>query len=141
MGTANAWCIPQPLTCYRRRTGQITKSWRLAQTETAKVMEKLRKLEPGLSPSVWRQTDAANRLGYAFMAYEGGEAGQALMLVAPHVLHRPWTKRKWSLLAALVARLLLPARLFHFLKGLRASTKRLSSGRLSSSSASGTAPH
>ena len=137
---ANAWCIPQPLTCYRRRSGQITKSWRLAQTETAKVMQKLRTLEPGISPSVWRRAEVANDIGYAFMAYEGGELSQALKLAAPQMLHRPWTIRKWSLLAAIVARLLLPAQLFHFVKGLRASTKRLSSGRLSSSSASGTSP-
>ena len=138
---ANAWCIPQPLTCYRRRSGQITKSWRLARTETTKVMQKLRVLEPGLGPSVWRRAESANRAGYAFMAYEGGEAGQALRLAAPQMLYRPWTMRKWSLLAAIVARLLLPARLFHLFKGLRASTKRLSSGRLSSSAASGTSPH
>ena len=103
-------------------------------------MDRVRTLEPALSASVWRRAEAGNYHGYAFMAYEAEELVPALRLAARALVLSPWIARTWSLLPAIAARMLFPRPLFRFVQRLRASTKRLSSGRLSSSSVSGTSP-
>jgi hypothetical protein len=44
--TSNVHCIPEILTFYRRRRGQITKDWRLMQAEASLLTEKFRLLRP-----------------------------------------------------------------------------------------------
>ena len=42
----NICCIPEVLTLYRRRPGQITKNWRLMASAWRRVMEKFRAIDP-----------------------------------------------------------------------------------------------
>jgi glycosyltransferase involved in cell wall biosynthesis len=140
----NVWCIPAPLTRYRRRPGQITSDWRLAQGETDKVLAKVRKLAPHIPRAAWERAEAVSFRAYAFMAYEAGACGAAARLLARGVRHAPWFSfhggRTWSLAAAIAARCVLPEAAFQRVKGLLASTNKLSSGRVSKSSASGSSP-
>jgi glycosyltransferase involved in cell wall biosynthesis len=111
----NCWCVPELLTLYRRRTRQVTSNWRLGQTETEKVMQKVRN---SLAPSAAMLTraDATNHRFYAFIAYESGESRVASKLLAQAFRLAPWfllrDGRAWSLAGAIAGRMMLPARTF-----------------------------
>ncbi len=109
----NCWCLPEPLTLYRRRSGQVTNNWRLSQAGTERVMEKVRALPLCRSASMQSKAEATNHQFYAFAAYESNECRMALQLLAralrfspAFVLGNPAT---WSLAAAICVKAVLPS--------------------------------
>jgi len=108
----NCWCVPEPLTLYRRRTGQTTGNWQLSQAETEKVMGKVRTLVPSCAARLQRRAQATNYRFYAFSAYESNESRTAMQLLAKALQFSPWfvlrNPAAWSLLAAIGGKLLLP---------------------------------
>jgi glycosyltransferase involved in cell wall biosynthesis len=118
----NCWCVPEPLTLYRRRAGQVTSNWRLSQAETEKVMRKYH------SSALLNRAQATNYRFYAFSAYEGGECRTALRLLARALRFSPrfllGDSGAWSLAAAAGGKLLLPSWAF---ERIRAFSRRVAS--------------
>jgi glycosyltransferase involved in cell wall biosynthesis len=121
----NCWCVAEPLTLYRRRTGQVTRNWQLSKAENEKVMQKCySSARP--SAALLNRAEATNYRFYAFCAYEGGECRTAMRLLtralrfSPQFLLRD--PRAWSLAAAAGGKLLLPSWVF---ERVRAFSRRL----------------
>ena len=118
----NCWCVPEVLTVYRRRSGQLTADWRLSQSESEKVVDKF---QGPAYKTLRRRAHAANHRTYAFSAYENGDGLQALRLLARAIRFSPLfalaDRRTWSLAAAVIARTLLPVQAF---ERLRAFSRR-----------------
>ncbi len=116
----NVYCIPEPLTLYRRRPGQLTSDRALFRAGWLRVLEKMRRLAPEEVRRVEARASSHITHCFAVLAYEEGELGEAARLLwlslreAPHRrLVRPST---WLLAAACLSRGLLPAGVHHRLE-------------------------
>jgi glycosyltransferase involved in cell wall biosynthesis len=112
----NVVAIPEVLTFYRRRQGQISSKWRRMEASYLQVMEKLR----GVAPLEVAREENRSRAGryryYARLAREAGEAGSAARLLATAFCWAPlWLladSRTWLIGGAIACRLLLPHALY-----------------------------
>jgi len=127
----NVYCVPEPLTLYRRRPGQLTSDRDLFWAGWLRVLEKTRRLAPEEVRGVVARASSHISHCFAVLAYEEGELGEAVRLLwlsvreAPHRrLVRPGT---WLLAAACVSRGLLPARVH---QSLEAWATRRRAGRI-----------
>jgi glycosyltransferase involved in cell wall biosynthesis len=108
----NLVAIPEVLTFYRRREGQISGKWRRMEASYLQVLERLRRV----APLEVEREENRNRAGryryYARLAREAGEAGTAARLLATAFCWAPlWLiadSRTWLIGGAIVCRLLLP---------------------------------
>lgn len=106
------FCIPEVLTCYRRRQGQITQNWRLMSDNWAKVLDKYRRQHPArVAPLEGRAR--CNLYRYlAAGAYEGGEFRAGLGLMGRSLQAHPGvflsTPRSYLICGGLLAGVLLP---------------------------------
>lgn len=110
---ANILCIPEILTSYRRRPGQITRDWRLMQDCLTRVYERHRSHCENPSANLDREA-RCNLFRYlAALNYELGEGWTGLGLLARSFAAFPGmflrTRRSYLVMAALLSRAVLPA--------------------------------
>lgn len=112
----NVVAIPEVLTFYRRRQGQISSDWRPMEAAYLQVLERLRRV----APLEVRQEENRSRAGryryYARLAREAGEAGTGARLLATAFCWAPaWLlsdSRTWLIGLAVICQLLLPRALY-----------------------------
>jgi glycosyltransferase involved in cell wall biosynthesis len=108
----NTVAIPEVLTFYRRRPGQVSGDWRRMEAGYLQVLERLRPV----ATLVVQREENRNRAGryryYARLAREAGETGTAARLMATAFCWSPvWLiadRRTWLIGTAIVCQLLLP---------------------------------
>lgn len=108
----NVRCLPEILTFYRRRTGQITKNRDLMAEAWRKVFEKHRQADPATVEPL-RSKAHSNLYRYlAALSYERREFGEGMRLMARSMradpLHFLLTRRSYFVTAALMGGVLLP---------------------------------
>jgi len=117
---ANVLCLPEILTSYRRRPGQITCDWRLMHDCLSKVYTRHRG-QGGAGQAALDREARCNLFRYlAALNYELGQGWQGLVLLAKSWAASPTmflrTRRSYWVLSALLCRTLLPAVLFRALE-------------------------
>ena len=129
---ANVYCVPEVLTLYRRRPGQLTRNRALFWTAWLRVLEKMRRLAPERVRPVEACASGYMSHRFAILAYEEGAPAEALRFLwlslrkAPH--RRLVQPGAWLLAAACLSRRLLPAGVHH---RLEAWARRRRAGRIS----------
>lgn len=112
----NVMAIPEVLTFYRRRQGQISSDWRLMEAAYLQVLERLRRVAPLVVQREENRSRAGRYRYYARLAREAGEAGNAARLLATAFCWAPlWLLadyRTWLIALAVVCHLLLPRTLY-----------------------------
>lgn len=126
----NVHCLPEVLSLYRMRAGQITKDWRRMETAWRRLVEKLRALAP---ERVARVEDEARGRMYRYLAYIAYETQEytwaaahlrAAVGAAPVAVLRD--RGTWLVAAGVLARAALPRRTH---ERLDAFARRVRSGR------------
>ena len=117
----NLVAIPEVLTYYRRRKGQISGDWRRMETGYLQLLERLRRLAPRDVEREENRSRAGRYRYYARLARENGEAGTAVRLLGTGFCWAPlWLLsdyRTWLIGMAVICQLLLPRPLY--LRALR----------------------
>lgn len=107
----NVMAIPEVLSLYRMRAGQITKDWRRMETAWRQLVEKIRRLAPGRVATVEGEARARMYRYVAYIAYETGEFSQAARHLVKAVSGSPLVilrdRGTWVLTAGLAVRVLL----------------------------------
>jgi hypothetical protein len=116
----NIYCVPEVLSSYRRRTGQITRDWRLMERCIRVVLKRHGIGADALAPALERQA-LCNLYRYlAVLNYEAGQVGQGLALMARSLGADPVvfasSKRSYLVTGALCTRAVLPAPIFRFVE-------------------------
>ncbi|WP_321476955.1 glycosyltransferase [uncultured Paludibaculum sp.] len=106
------YCIPEVLTCYRRRPGQITQNWRLMSDNWLKVLDRYRRQHPTRVVPLEARARCNLYRYLAAAAYEGGEFRAGLGLMGYSLRADPGlflsTPRSYLISAGLLAGILLP---------------------------------
>jgi glycosyltransferase involved in cell wall biosynthesis len=125
----NILCVPEVLTTYRRRPGQLTGDWRRMQRAWESLMARMRELA---TEATARAEPAARANWYrylSFVAYEQGEKGEALRLLMQSFRAQPsvaaLNPRTWLLATAIAAGALLPTTIRPSGYGLRRVSRRV----------------
>lgn len=109
----NVYCIPQVLTFYRMREGQITKDWRRMQQSWETLIEKMRRSAKSDVAAVEGRARAHLYRYLAYIAYENREYAEAASLLrtaARSGLHHLLPDRgMWLIAGGLMIRMVLPA--------------------------------
>ena len=117
----NVVAIPEVLTFYRRRQGQISGDWRRMEAGYLQLLERLRRIAPLDVQREENRSRAGRYRYYARLARESGEAGTAARLLATAFCWAPlWLladSRTWLIGLAVIFQLLLPRPLY--LRALR----------------------
>lgn len=79
---ANVGLVPEVLSDYRRRGGQITQDWRRMERNWTRVHEKLAGQGAGLGPRTYDRARARACLWWATLAYDADDHASARRLVA-----------------------------------------------------------
>jgi glycosyltransferase involved in cell wall biosynthesis len=121
----NLCAIPEFLTFYRARAGQLSGDLSLMEQTFERMIEKLRALEPGEVARVQQLARSNMRRFFAFRSYQAGRYAEALQRLGRSFASLPvqflTDRRNWQMTAAAVAGLLLPSRWHNYL--LRAALK------------------
>jgi glycosyltransferase involved in cell wall biosynthesis len=125
----NIHCIPEPLSCYRRRCGQLTKDWRLMERSGLYLADKFRMLRP----AEMRRADPRRLLNLyrclAMIAYEGGAYRDGAKLLWRSLAASPigffTTPSCYRAILAIAAGLVLPVPWVRPLEGLASRLARL----------------
>lgn len=110
----NLCALPEELTDYRRRSGQLTKDTRMMESSWLRLIEKMRPLEPEL---VARAAPGCCVNLYRFLSYTNYEQGamrESIRCLWLSFSYQPWgfvrDYRNWCLLAIQATNLILPRR-------------------------------
>jgi glycosyltransferase involved in cell wall biosynthesis len=110
----NVYCIPQVLTFYRMREGQITKDWRRMQQSWKTLIEKLRRVAGEDVAAVEDRARAHFYRYLAYIAYESQEYIEAASLLRAAVSsgfrYLICDRGMWLIATALMIRAALPQR-------------------------------
>ncbi len=113
---SNVAAIPEVLTFYRRRKGQISGDWRRMEAAYLQVLEGLRRLAPLEVQREENRSRAGRYRYYARLAREAGEPGTAARLLATAFCWAPFwlvaDSRTWLIGLAVLCQLLLPRPLY-----------------------------
>jgi len=124
----NIACIPEVLTLYRRRRGQLTSDWRALEAAWLQVREKVARYAPEEISGTEAAASRERRLYSAFLLYEQRGYAEAARRVWANCRQAPRKSladfRTWLLAAACVSGLLLPARLHRAVMNWGASCQR-----------------
>jgi len=108
----NVVAIPELLTFYRRRSGQISGDWRRMEAGYLQLLESLRRVAPLEVQRELYRSRAGRYRYYARLAREAGEIGTAARLMATAFCWAPlWLladSRTWIIGLAIICQLLLP---------------------------------
>jgi glycosyltransferase involved in cell wall biosynthesis len=129
----NLYCIPEVLTRYRLRAGQITKDWRRMEQSGKDLMRKMRSLAPARVETVEGNARAHLYRYLAYIAYEQGEYSESKSLLQTALGHGIryliLDRRTWLLSGALMTHLILPPKLHQrldsFARSYRSSRSKL----------------
>jgi glycosyltransferase involved in cell wall biosynthesis len=103
----NIFGIPQILTFYRRRPGQVSSDWRLMERAWCEVFEKMRRLAPQHASSVEAKARGSAYRALSATAYENGQYREARSLFRKALRCAPLTlladRRTWLHSLALAA--------------------------------------
>ncbi|MBA3345742.1 MAG: glycosyltransferase [Gemmatimonadales bacterium] len=117
----NVHCVPEVLSLYRMRVGQMSKDWRRMETAWHRLLDKMRALAAQRVAPV--ETEARSRMYryLAYIAYEGQEYAQAAAHLRTAVVASPTTilrdRGTWLVGAGVLARAVLPPRVHLKLDG------------------------
>jgi glycosyltransferase involved in cell wall biosynthesis len=116
----NLWAIPEYLTFYRRRLGQLTCDVPLMTRSFDRVIEKLRRLAPDEVAQVEKQARSNMERFFAYGWYQSGQCGKSVRQMGRSFLRAPALfiadSRNWLMSAAALAGLFLPSRLHRRLR-------------------------
>jgi glycosyltransferase involved in cell wall biosynthesis len=119
--SGNVVAIPEVLTFYRRRKGQISSQWRRMEAGYLQLLEGFRRAAPLEVQREEYRSRAGRYRYYARLAREAGEADTAARLLATAFCWAPlWLladSRTWLIGSAVICQLLLPRPLY--LRALR----------------------
>ena len=108
----NVYGIPEPLTLYRRRQGQLTAQWRLVHADWQRVLEKMRRIAAEDVAASEAKASSQMYHYFAYLAYEQGEPREAFRLLRRSFRQSPTMclkrTRSWLLAAACLSGMLLP---------------------------------
>jgi len=109
----NLCAIPELLTSYRRRPGQLTGNIPLMEQGFEHMIEKMRALEPSQVGSKHRQSRSNMRRFFAFRSFQEGRYAESLRRLGRSFREAPaeflTDKRNWQMIAAAASGLLLPS--------------------------------
>lgn len=112
----NVFCIPQVLTYYRMREGQLTKDWRRMERGWLKLVEKMRVLAPFEVSQVEGRARCRYYRYLAYIAYESHKFNESRSLLRDAIranrIELLTDRRMWILTAALLMQLVLPRRVY-----------------------------
>jgi len=115
----NLCAIPEFLTFYRRRPGQLTRNVELMEKNFDRVIERARALAPGEVARVEKKARCNMQRFFAFGSYQNGDYPSALRLLRRSFAAAPFgflaDARNWKMTAAALAGLALPRRWHNFL--------------------------
>jgi hypothetical protein len=123
----NVFCIPEVLTSYRRREGQMSRDWRMMERASHRLAEKFRPMRP-VETARAEKPRLGNLYRYlAMVAYENREHRAGVKLLWRSFRASPAgflaNPRSYQAFLALAAGLVLPAssvgRLQRFVSGMR----------------------
>ena len=108
----NFVCLPEILTCYRRRREQTTGNWRRMQSAYELVLNRARQEDPETVQRAELLSRCNKNRYHAFLAYEAGETKEARRLLADSLKCARWdfllTTRSWLLGCAIFSKSYLP---------------------------------
>ena len=108
----NIVAIPEVLTFYRRRKGQISSDWRRMESGYLMVLERLRKVAPTIVHQEEKRSRAGRYRYYARLARESSESATAARLLMTAFCWAPFwlmgDMRTWLIAMAVVCQLMLP---------------------------------
>ena len=117
----NLVAIPEVLTFYRRREGQISSKWRRMEASYLQVLERLRQVAPVVVQQEERRSRAGRYRYYARLARESDEPGSALRLLATAFCWAPFwllsDSRTWLIGMAVVCQVVLPRAVYRWALG------------------------
>jgi glycosyltransferase involved in cell wall biosynthesis len=112
----NVAAIPEVLTFYRRRPGQISGDWRRMEAAYLQILGELRRVAPLVVKEEENRSRAGRYRYYARLAREAGEAGTAARMLATGFCWAPFwliaDARTWLIGLAVLCQLLLPRPLY-----------------------------
>jgi glycosyltransferase involved in cell wall biosynthesis len=116
----NVCAVPQELTLYRRRPGQLSRDCAAMETEWERMLEKFLRMAPGMPAAAQRRARSNINRYYSYLAYEGGNAAEALSRLRKAARQSPLCFavdiRNWQLGAAVLTGLVLPARIHRMIQ-------------------------
>ncbi len=124
----NIACIPEVLTLYRRRPGQLTGNWQAMEAAWQQVQQKAARYAPQEVSGMEAAASRERWLYYAFLAYEKRRYVEAARLAWAGGRLTPLTSladsHTWLLAVACTSGLLLPPRLHRFVMWCGTSCQR-----------------
>jgi glycosyltransferase involved in cell wall biosynthesis len=115
----NLRAIPEFLTYYRRRPGQLTCNVELMEKNFERVLERARALAPEMAARVQKKAHSNMQRFFAFGSYQNGDYPASLRLLWQSLRAAPLSfladARNWKMTAAALAGLALPRRWHTFL--------------------------
>ncbi|MEO8098392.1 MAG: glycosyltransferase family 2 protein [Acidobacteriota bacterium] len=110
----NLCAIPEELTDYRRRPGQLTKDTRMMERGWLALIVKMTTLEPERTAGLAGRSKVNLYRFLSYVNYEQGDMPEALRCLRLSIRHQPWRfvsdYRNWGLLAILGSTVLMPRR-------------------------------
>ena len=115
----NLWAIPEFLTFYRRRSGQMTGNVVLMDRSFDLLLEKAKRLAPAAASRVEHKARSNMMRFCAYGCYQGGDYGRAATWLARSLWRSParflMDFRNWKICAAVAAGFALPPGLHDYL--------------------------
>ena len=134
----NVHCIPEALSFYRRRPGQLSANWRSMQLGRQQLISKMECLAPRAFLLARDEIECKTCLHCAFLAHEQGDYFDAIRLLWDGFQRRPRDVCRrtdlWLLAAASLAGILLPPRIHRWLTRSGAHLHRRVHSRLAAGS-------
>ena len=117
----NLHCVPEILTLYRRRRGQITGDWRRMERGWNMMLRKMGSLVPSRTGAVYQQAAAHWYWYLAYLADSQGDRRAALKCLGRSVQFKPQkalsNPHMWMLASMVVSRFVLPDQVHSAIRG------------------------
>ncbi len=127
-GDGKLWAIPEYLTSYRRRAGQITSDVPALVEDFGRLLRKIRGLSPRAVAEVEKRARSNMRRFFAYGWYQAGEYRRAVRTMAGSLARAPHTfltdRRNYQMSAAALSGLVLPERLHGYITRAALRVKR-----------------
>ena len=125
---ANMVAIPEFLTFYRRRSGQLTTDVPMMERSFDRVIEKMRAIAPDDVARAERKGRSNMQRFFAYGRYQADDYAGALRTIVRSFRKAPGTFlsdfRNWKMTAAILAGLVLPPRMLGYLTRAALKMKR-----------------
>lgn len=126
--SGNLVAIPEFLTFYRRRPGQLTADVPMMESSFNRLIEKMRAIAPEHAARAEKRARSNMQRFFAYGRYQGDDYSGALRTIARSFRQAPGTflsdSRNWKMTAATLAGLVLPQRVHGYLTRAALRMKR-----------------